>query len=63
MIEKNKIQNIILNYCEGIEYLERYMFSKSEMPEMIQKIKEAILNELDDAEHLDDARHYVKEYL
>ena len=60
MIEKNKIQNIILDYCEGIEHLE---FSKSEMPDMIREIKLAILNELDDAEHLDDARSYVKEYL
>jgi hypothetical protein len=60
MIEKNKIQNIILDYCEGIEHLE---FSKSEMPDMIREIKLAIINELDDAEHLDDARSYVKEYL
>ena len=59
-MSKNKIENIILNYCEGIEHLE---FSKSDMPQMISEIKEAILNELDDAEHLDDARSYVKEYL
>ena len=60
MITKNKIQNIILDYCEGIEHLE---FNKSDLPEMVEKIKEAILYELDDAEHLDDARGYVKEYL
>jgi hypothetical protein len=60
MSNTDKIQNIILNYCEGIEHLE---FSKSDMPQMISEIKEAILNELDDAEHLDDARNYVKEYL
>ena len=60
MLEKNKIQNIILDYCEGIEHLE---FSKSDLPEMIEKIKGAILYELEDAEHLDDARNYVKEYL
>ena len=59
-MSKNKIQNIILDYCEGIEHLE---FSKSEMPQMIREIKEAILSEIDDAEHLDDARSYVKEYL
>jgi len=59
-MQKNKIENIILDYCEGIEHLE---FSKSDMPQMISEIKEAILNELDDAEHLDDARSYVKEYL
>jgi hypothetical protein len=59
-MSKNKIENIILDYCEGIEHLE---FSKSDMPQMISEIKLAILNELDDAEHLDDARSYVKEYL
>ena len=59
-MSKNKIENIILDYCEGIEHLE---FSKSEMPQMIREIKEAILSEIDDAEHLDDARSYVKEYL
>ena len=60
MPNTDKIQNIILDYCEGIEHLE---FSKSEMPDMIREIKLAIINELDDAEHLDDARSYVKEYL
>ena len=60
MLEKNKIQNIILDYCEGIEHLE---FSKSDLPEMIEKIKGAILYELDDSEHLGEARRYVKEYL
>lgn len=60
MLEKNKIQNIILDYCEGHEHLE---FSKCDMPEMIKKIKQAILYELEDSEHLDDARNYVKEYL
>ena len=60
MKENNKIENIILDYCEGIEHLE---FSKSDLPEMIEKIKRAILNELEDAEHLDDARNYVKDYL
>ena len=60
MLEKNKIQNIILDYCEGIEHLE---FSKSDLPEMVEKIKEAILYELDDAEFIKDARNYVKEYL
>jgi hypothetical protein len=54
------IKNIILDYCEGNEHLE---FSKSQLPDMIHKIKQAILNELDDAEHLDDARNYVKDYL
>lgn len=59
-ISKNKIENIILDYCEGIEHLE---FSKSDMPQMISEIKLAILNELDDSEHLDDARRNVEEYL
>ena len=46
MKETNKIENIILDYCEGIEHLE---FSKSDLPDMIREIKEAILNELEDA--------------
>ena len=58
--EKDKIENIILCYCEGIEHLE---FSKCEMPDMIREIKEAILNELEDAEHLDDARNCVRDHL
>lgn len=64
MNEKNKIQNIILDYCEGIEHLE---FSKSDLPEMVEKIKEAVLHEFEDAEEfvggLDDARDNVKNYL
>ena len=32
-----KISEIILDYCEGIEHLE---FSKSDLPEMVEKIKE-----------------------
>ena len=59
-METEKIKNIILDYCEGIEHLE---FSKSDLPAMVEKIKGAILYELEDAEHLDDARNYVKEYL
>ena len=59
-METEKIKNIILDYCEGIEHLE---FNKSDLPEMVDKIKAAILYELDDAEHLDDARNYVKDYL
>jgi len=55
-----KISEIILDYCEGIEHLE---FSKSDLPKMVEKIKEAVLHELDDSEHLDDARKYVKDYL
>ena len=63
-MEKNKIQNIILDYCEGHEHLE---FSKSDLPEMVEKIKEAVLHEFEDAEDfvggLDDARDNVKDYL
>jgi len=50
-METEKIRNIILDYCQGHEHLE---FSKSELPDMIHKIKQAILNELEDAEHLGD---------
>jgi len=59
-METEKIKNIILDYCVGIERLE---LDYSDLPEMVDKIKTAILNELADAEHLDDARNYVKDYL
>ncbi len=56
-----KISEIILDYCEGIEHLE---FSKSDLPEMVEKIKEAVLHEFEDAEEfvggLDDARDHVQ---
>ena len=58
------ISEIILDYCEGIQHLE---FSKSDLPEMVGKIKEAVLHEFEDAEEfvggLDDARENVKKYL
>lgn len=73
MLGKNIIENIILDYCEGREHLKfsksgfsklySLEFSKSDLPEMIKKIKQAIINEIDDAEHLDDARRYVNDYL
>ena len=40
MKENNKIEDIILNYCEGIEHLE---FSKSDLPAMVAEIKEAVM--------------------
>ena len=53
MNEKNKIKNIILDYCEGIEHLE---FSKSDLPEMVDDIKKLLIKEIRDyAEHVDDA--------
>ena len=59
-METEKIKNIILGYCDGIGHLE---FNESDLPEMVEKIKEAILYELDDAEFIKDARNYVKDYL
>jgi len=41
MQENNKIENIILDYCEGIEHLE---FSKSDLPAMVAEIKEAVMS-------------------
>ena len=41
-METEKIKNIILDYCEGHEYLE---FSKSELPDMIHKIHTEMKNE------------------
>ena len=40
---KNKdIEDIILEYCEGFEHLE---FNYSDLPEMAEKIKEALATE------------------
>ena len=59
-LETNKIQNIIEGYCQGIEHLE---FQRSDFDDMIKEIKDAIINELNNAEHLDDAINYVRDYL
>ena len=59
-LETNKIETIITDYCQGVQYLE---FDKDDLPEMVAKIKAAIMNELEDAEHLDDAKRYVQDYL
>ena len=67
MIEKNKIQNIILDYCEGDTDKYWLEFPRDDLPEMVEKIKEAVLHEFEDAEEfvggLDDARDNVKNYL
>jgi len=68
-LEVDKRNSNIIRYarkeqnCEGKGLTVALEFSKSDLPEMIEKIKGAILYELDEAEHLDDARNYVKEYL
>ena len=36
------IKHIILNYCEGFEHLE---FNYSDLPEMVEKIKEELATE------------------
>ena len=59
-MQTEAIKNIILDYCEGYEQL---WFCKSDMPMMIYEIKQAILNEIDDAENLLEAENYVKDYL
>lgn len=59
-MQTEAIKNIILDYCEGYEQL---WFCKSDMPMMIYEIKQAILNEIDDAENLLEASNYVKDYL
>jgi hypothetical protein len=57
---KDEIKNIISGYCEGIHYLE---FCVDDFDKMIAEIKEAVLNQLDDSKHLDDARNNIKNYL
>ena len=67
MNEKNKIKNIILDYCEGDTDKYWLEFPRVDLPEMAEKIKEAVLHEFEDAEEfvgcLDDARDNVKNYL
>ena len=67
MNEKNKIKNIILDYCEGDTDKYWLEFPRDDLPEMVEKIKEAVLHEFEDAEEfvggLDDARNNVKNYL
>jgi hypothetical protein len=67
MNEKNKIKNIILDYCEGDTDKYWLEFPRDDLPEMVEKIKEAVLHEFEDAEEfvggLDDARDNVKNYL
>ena len=58
MIEKNKIQNIILDYCEGKHHLE---FSRDDLPKMVDDIKELLIKEIRDyAEHVDDACNCIR---
>ena len=49
MNEKNKIKNIILDYCEGdtdtAGYTDWLEFPRDDLPEMVEKIKEAVLPE------------------
>jgi hypothetical protein len=52
---KDEIKNIISSYCE--------VLCVEDFDAMITEIKQAILNQLDDSEHLDDARNNVKNYL
>tara|TARA_B110000495_G_C22719271_1_gene422600 strand:+ start:498 stop:671 length:174 start_codon:yes stop_codon:yes gene_type:complete len=54
------INEIIAGYCEGICHLE---FEADKLPDMVAEIKKAVISQLDDAEHLDDARSYVQNYL
>ena len=52
-MEENKISNIILDYCEGRHHLE---FSRDDLPNMVDDIKELLIKEIRDyAEHVDDA--------
>ena len=57
---RDEIKNIISSYCEGKHYLE---FCVEDIDAMIAEIKQAVLNQLDDSEHLDDAKSNVTNYL
>ena len=66
-MKESKISNIILDYCEGDTDKYWLEFPRDDLPEMVEKIKEAVLHEFEDAEEfvggLDDARDNVKNYL
>ena len=50
---EDEIKEIILDYCEGIEYLE---FNKSDLPEMVEKINKLSsqrIKELEDRRQFD----------
>ena len=54
-METEKIKNIILDYCEGIEHLE---FNKSDLPEMVEKINNLYserIKELEDQIEFDNS--------
>ena len=64
--EKNKIKNIILDYCEGDTDKYWLEFPRDDLPEMVEKIKKLVKKEIRDyaedvascsrpAEHVDDA--------
>jgi hypothetical protein len=57
---KDEIKNIISGYCQGKYYLE---FCVEDFDAMITEIKQAIFDQLDDSEHLDDAKSNVTNYL
>jgi|11BtaG_2_1085332.scaffolds.fasta_scaffold13972_3 hypothetical protein len=61
--EKNKIKNIILDYCEGDTDKYWLEFPRDDLSEMVEKIKEAVLHEFKDAEtvlhEFGDAEEFV----
>ena len=56
----DEIKNIIGGYCEGKRHLE---FCVDDFDAMIAEIKQAILNQLNDSEDLDDAKSNIDNYL
>ena len=67
MNEKNKIKDIVLDYCEVSAEYSLLTVDAFDLDEMVEKIKEAVLHEFEDAEEfvggLDDARNNVKNHL
>jgi predicted AAA+ superfamily ATPase len=63
MNEKNKIKNIILGYCEGDTDKYWLEFPRDDLPEMVEKIKRALLDEIQKAPHTwEDAIDVIREF-
>jgi predicted AAA+ superfamily ATPase len=63
MNEKDKIKNIILDYCEGDTDKYWLEFPRDDLPEMVEKIKRALLDEIQKAPHTwEDAIDVIREF-
>jgi len=57
---KKTIEDAILSYTDGITHLE---FNACDLDNMVADIKKLVIEQIEDAEHCDDACHYVNKYI